>query len=59
MGMAIDEAGDGYHAGAIDDGFRGLLGSAFGDGDDFSAVNADIDTEQYFHPGVHGDSGYV
>ena len=59
MGMAVDEAGHGYHAGAVEDGFGSVLGSGLFDGDDFAVFNADIGTEEYLHFGVHGHNGDV
>ena len=59
MGVAVDEAGDGHHAGAVHNGFRGLLRGGLGDGDDFAVGNADIGSEEHLHFGVHGHRGDI
>ena len=52
--MAVDQAGHGNHAGAIDDGLGLLLGSFLGDGGDFALGDANIGGEQHIHLGIHG-----
>ena len=59
MGMAVDETGDGYHAGAVNDGLGLLLGSGFFNGDDFAILDADVGTEEYVHFGIHGHNSDV
>ena len=59
MGMAVYETGDGYHTGAVKDGFGLLLGSGLFNGDDFAVFDADVGTEQHIHFGVHGHNSDV
>ena len=54
MGVAVDKAGHGHHAGAVNHGFRRLLGGRAGDGDNFPALNANVSAEDNLHFGVHG-----
>ena len=59
MGVAVDKAGHGNHAGAVNNGSRLFLRGIFGDGDDFAAFDADVGTEEHFHPFIHGHNGNV
>ena len=59
MGVAVDEPGNGHHAGAVDDGFRRLLGSLLVDGDNFPALNADVSAENDLHFRIHGHRGDI
>ena len=52
MGVAVDQAGNGHHTGAVHNGFRLLFGRGLADGDDLSVLDADIGTEQNFHFGI-------
>ena len=59
MGVAVDEAGDGHHAGAVDNGGGGLLGGGFLNGDDLASVDADVGPEEHLHFGIHSHRGDV
>ena len=59
MGMAVNKAGDGNHAGAVNNGLRGIRRSVFFNGDNFAAVNADVSAKQDFQLGVHGHNGDI
>ena len=54
MGMAVDETGNGHHAGAVHNGL-GRFGRGLSlNGDDLPVLDADISAEDDLHPGVHG-----
>ena len=59
MGVAVDEAGNGHHAGAVNNGLGLLLGSGFFNGHDLAVCNADIGAEEHVHFGIHGHSSDV
>ena len=59
MGVAVDEAGHGHHAGALDDGLWHFLRDLFGDKFDFSIGNADVDPKEDLGTGGHGHGGDV
>ena len=59
MGVAVHKAGDGHHAGAVDDGLGRLHRGGFADGDDLAAVDADVRAENHFQLGIHGHGGDV
>ena len=54
MGVAVDKAGNGHHAGAVHNGL-GRFGRGLSlNGDDLSVLDADISAKNDLHPGVHG-----
>ena len=59
MGMAVDEAGNGHHAGTIDHRLGRLLGGCAVNGGDFSILDADVGPENHLHFGIHGHRGDV
>ena len=59
MGVAVDQAGDGHHAGGIDDGLGRFLGGNLVQIYDFAVLNADVGTKEYFHAGIHGHGGHI
>jgi hypothetical protein len=54
MGVAVDEAGNGHHAGAVHNCLGRFGGGLSLNGDDFSVLDADISAENDLHPGIHG-----
>ena len=54
MGVAVDEAGNGHHAGAVHNGSGRFGGGLSLNGDDFAVLDADISAENNLHPGIHG-----
>ena len=54
MGVAVNKAGNGHHAGAVDDGGRLLCRSFLADVGDLAAGDADAGTEQHLHFFIHG-----
>ena len=59
LSVAVNQARNGYHAGAVDDGFGGFFRGRFGNGDNFAILDANIGTEEYFHFGIHGHGSDV
>ena len=54
MGVAVDEAGNGHHAGAVYNGLGCFGGGLSLNGDDLAVLDADISAENDLHPGIHG-----
>ena len=59
VGVAVDEAWHGHHAGALNDGLRHFLRDLFGDKFDFPIGNADVDPKEDLGAGGHGHGGDV
>ena len=59
MGVAVNEAGDGHHAGAVDDGGRLLGRGGLTDVSDLTAIDTQKSTEQNLHFFVHGHNGDI
>ena len=59
MGVAVYKAGDGYHAGAVNDGGRLAFRRGAGDGFDFTVLDGDKGTKEHVHFGIHGHNGDV
>ena len=59
MGVTVDEAGNGYHAGAVDNGLGAALRGFLGDGADLAVFNGDEAAEEDLHFVVHGHYGDI
>ena len=57
--MAVDEAGNGHHAGGVNDGLGRLLGGNLVQVYDLAVLDADVGTEENFHAGIHGHGGHI
>ena len=59
MGVAVDQAGDGHHSGAVDNGLGLLRGSFLFNRQDLAVLNGNICPEQNIHSGIHGHNSDI